>query len=204
MVLTTRQVAASADDAHESDVGVGTNFDRTRSYVRVDAHSQNTSRYNGGLRFANVTIAQGTSILRAWLDIQVIEANPNMNVDIHAEDEDDAADFETTEDVTSRTRTSTSVAWAEDGLPHATWQRAPNIASVVEEVFARATWSSGNALVLLLDGRSDLNRACFVYSYDGDSPRAAQLSIKTGTATAPALTLRNQHSQRNARFAPLL
>jgi hypothetical protein len=204
MALTTYQVGASADDAHEDQSG--NNFSRILSHVLLIADDGGlATRYDGGFRFDNVAIAQGASILRAWFQVQPLADQPNdMNVDIQAEDADAAVDFATTERLDTRTRTTASVTWAEDDLTEMIFSVSPNIASVVEEVLARGGWSSGNALVLLVDGRSDSDKDCWAYSYDGDSGRAAQLSIKTGTAAAPVLPLRNVHQQRNVRFPAFL
>lgn len=172
------QVAAGADDADELDDGTG--FDGVDTEVNCRANSTASSRSNGGFRFTGVTIPQGTTILAATLEVVPIDAtNDNPNVDISAEDVDNAVSFVTTADVTSRVRTTATVTWAEDNIPSP--DTSPDITAVIQEVIDRAGWVSGNALVVFMDGRSDLSRQFRVASFEHATLAAVKLDITYGS-----------------------
>lgn len=189
MTTLNLQVAAGADDAHELDDGTG--FDGVDTEVNCRANSTASNRSNGGFRFTGVTIPQGTTILTATLEVVPIDAtNDNPNVDISAEDVDNAVSFGTTADVTSRVRTTATVTWAEDNIPSP--DTSPDITAVIQEVIDRAGWVSGNALVVFMDGRFDLSKQFRVASFEHATLAAVKLDITYGspqTATPSALGL---------------
>jgi len=169
------QVEEGDDDAHEKDDGKG--FKSTSSDVRMDFNPDSSKRWNSGFRFTNMNIPQGSTIVSAILEIYVIDPNnDDPNVDIFANDVDDAEDFEDEKDVTSRARTTTSVRWTATGTGSG-FQSSPNIATVVQEVIDRTGWTSGNALVILVDGTSEGKKRFQARAYDGNTTQAAKLNI---------------------------
>lgn len=172
-------VAAGADDAHETDFGAG--FSSSLNEVFASSNTGSTSRYNGGFRFTNVTIPQGETITAAYLTVQPISTSADdANVDILAEDVDNAVDFSTNADVTSRVRTTASVAWVQDSLGAAD-VNSPEIKTVIQEVIDRPGWASGNAMVILMDGKSNVNKTFQVKSRDSSATLCARLHIEYGS-----------------------
>lgn len=177
MTVLNLQVAAGTDDAHERANGTG--FTATDSYLNCRA-SATVDRGSGGLRFANVTIPQGANIISAVLTVEPIGATvDNAAVDIRAEDVDNAANFSTTPDVISRARTVASVPWTEDDIP--VGGTSPNIAAVVQEVVSRAGWVSGNALVIIIDGRLSPDKAFRPASFEHATLNPIKLDITYAT-----------------------
>jgi hypothetical protein len=56
-------------------------------------------------------------------------------------------------DLSRRRRTTASVSWHPNaGTVSAEQERSPNLAPILEEVFAQTGWQPGNAVVLLIRG----------------------------------------------------
>lgn len=175
-------VADGNDDAHENQSE--TNFSATNAVLQMDSASATGSRWNTGIRFPNLTIPQGSDILDATITAVVRATNVDSpELDIYFEDVDDADDFATTADVTSRTNTLASIEWSDTNIGAGT-QTAPDVAILVDEVVKRPGWSSGNAMVALFRGRSTDDAENFRFrSYDFNSSVAALVS---GTYEEPA------------------
>ena len=183
-------VAATLDDAQESDVQ-GSGFSTGSTNDRADSNTGvGYSRYNSGIRFTGVTIAQGSTIDVAYIGVYMASGDgyDDANSDIYCEDVDDAADFATTANVTGRTRTTASAAWVGDNLaPSAAYVNSPSIIGPVQEVVSRVGWASGNALMVLVDGRSDVNKIFYWRDYTGDSVHPSTIHLEwteTGGAGA--------------------
>jgi hypothetical protein len=175
MTTLDLQVAASADDAHEQNDG--TNFSSTGIRVRCTGHTTNNNRYNGGARFTNVTVPPGATIDTAYLTI-VAPTEDDPNVDIYGNDVDNAADFSTEADVTSRVLTTATVQWTASNIGTATPVNSPELKTVIQEIVDRAGWSSGNAMAIMMRGRNDAISDFRVTSYDDDPADAVKLHIE--------------------------
>lgn len=129
-----------------------------------------------GLRFLGVGVPQGAVVTNASVQFTVDEVDTAAAaLVIEGEAADDAASFG---QVSPRSRTSASVAWA----PPA-WgtvgeagpdQRTPNLAAVVQEIVNRPGWSSGSALALIFTGSGTRTAE----SFDGNSFAAPTLHIE--------------------------
>ena len=173
MTTLNLQVAAGADDASEQSNGAG--FDGTGINVRCDAATGSTRRF-GGFRFSGVTIPQGATIFTAVLVVEPESSGvDDARVVISAEDVDDAVNFVTDADVVSRIRTETTVDWTQDGV--AVGGSSPDISAIVKEVIDRAGWVSGNALVVFMDGKSDLNKQFRPASFEHSTRNPVKLDI---------------------------
>lgn len=145
-------VAASADDAAEN--ANETAFSDNAITLRADSSGGESTRWNAGMRFTNITIPSGSTIASATLTIDMPDAvDDNPDLDIFANDVDDALDFAAEIDVTSRVRTAASTPWVETNLG-AGLSTSPNFASAIQEVINRGGWVGGNALVVLMRGRT--------------------------------------------------
>jgi len=101
------------------------------------------------------------------------------DVDIAAEDVDDAVDFLADADVTSRVRTTASVNWSDTDLGTGSHIDSPSITTVIDEIQARGA-ASGYNICILADG-SNLTppeSGCRTVAYDGTPADAAILHIE--------------------------
>jgi hypothetical protein len=149
--LTTAEirVAAGSDDAEERSSG---SMYLTSSDLELVYDQSNQTV---GMRFNGVAIPPGATIYNADIQFKVDETNSGpTSLTIAGEDTDDALTFTSSSgNISSRTRTTTSVAWSpvawttvgEAGAD----QRTPDIASVIQEIVNRPGWSSGNSLVII-------------------------------------------------------
>jgi len=137
-----------------------------------------------GMRFRNVKVPQGATILHATLKIC---ANPNglkarLDGLVKSEAADNPAGFTPTGRlVWQLTTTNASVAWkwtTDAPWSADTWYDSPDIGAVVQEIVNRPGWASDNAIVLIYAPSAvmfgDERR---FWSYDGDPTKAVKLSI---------------------------
>jgi len=183
----TRQVAAGTDDAEESVVDGS--MHRSSSDLEL-IHESGSDDQLVGLRFRDLTIPQGATILNAYVQFTADETyDGKMSVRIRAQAIDDAPGFSsTTYDISARAKTDACVPW----MP-AEWdtvgeagaaQRTRDLSTVVQEVVNRQGWTSGNAMVLIVEGGYGRRTA---EAYDGDPSGAAVLHVCYATRdTAPA------------------
>lgn len=110
-----------------------------------------------GLRFQNVTVPPGATIVNAYLEFRSA-ANDSSSTDliIHGQDADNPGTFSGNSDVSNRlnsSATSATVNWNNVSA----WSflgayQSPDISSIVQEIVDRGGWNSGNAMALLIDG----------------------------------------------------
>jgi len=134
-----------------------------------------------GVRFQNVDIPPGATIYYADIEF-VIDDGSNTgtsNITIYGEDADDANEFNaddaSSDNVTNRTLTSSTVAWTgaprpRSGEPLIT----PDISSVVKEIVDRSGWAKNNDMAFVFTGSGDRREA---HSYNGDADNAPVLRV---------------------------
>jgi PKD repeat protein len=168
------RVVASSDDAEETGSGSVSLGSSDLELVR-DSTNQTV-----GLRFTRITIPRGATIVNAYVQFKVDEADSEATtLTIGGQATDNAPTFTTTsKNVSSRPRTAALVTWSPSP-----WtsigaagpdQRTPNIAPIVQEIVSRAGWSSGNALVLVITGTGQR----VAESYNGDAAGAPLLHVE--------------------------
>ncbi len=156
MTTVNYQVGANNDDATEQQNDTG--FDAGQNTTGADSNTVIADRSISGHRFTSVTVPKGAQIITATIQLKPVNATlDDANIDIHAEDVDNAVDFATTPDVWNRARTAASVAWVADSLG-TSYVTSPELKTVIQEIVDRGSWASGNALVILLKGKSDVNK----------------------------------------------
>lgn len=186
------RVTAGNDDAEEGDDGPGVmDIDSSDLELAWDHDDPNRAQ-TIGVRFANVTIPQGATILSAAIQFACDEPDKNrnpFNVTISGEAVDDAALYENIDNnISSRSRTVTSVIWAD--IPDWTVeheagenQRTPDLGAMVQEIVNRSGWAEGNALAFILEGEGTRTAE----SFDGASELAPTLLVTfIGEQTAPS------------------
>jgi hypothetical protein len=176
------QVSSSSDDAEEDGAG---NVDLKSSDLEMvyDKGDQII-----GIRFNNVTVPPGATVIDAWIQFTVDEdkATPT-SLSIAGQLSNNAAEFTTSRyNISSRPLTSARVSWT-PGLWNVVGaagdaQRTPNLAPIIAETISQDGWSSGNSLAIIVSGTGER----VAEAYNGDSPKAAKLHISydTGGGTA--------------------
>lgn len=171
----TYKVLSGADDAFENDDGSG--FDGTSAIVAVASNTTPASRVNGGLRFPGVVSALRGQIDSAILRINVINAAiDDIDAVIRAHDVDDAPDFNTVADVSSRVGTYAGVAWTQDSLGTG-WVESPDIWPVIQEIVNKPGWTPYNGVSLLLLGNNAAAKSLWFNSYESNPALAAELVL---------------------------
>ena len=132
-----------------------------------------------GMRFADVAIPQGATILGAHLRFKAEETHSDpTSLSIQGEAADHAVTFTTTSgNISSRPRTTAAVPWSppawtkrDTGLD----QQSPDIATLVQEIVDRPGWSSLNALAIIITGTGER----VAESYQGDAAGAPLLHVE--------------------------
>ena len=183
--MATFQVAANTDDVIRSLSDDG--WSLTTDYIYAGANNVWWQR-GCGMRFTNITIAQGATIDTAKLTLRArfSEGGTVVRTRISAEDVDDAitfADNKATFDTRWANRTTARVDW--DAIPawtSGTDYDSPEIKTVIQEIVDRGGWVSGQDMVIFWDDFDDrsthnLNTARSAYSYDGSAANAPKLVI---------------------------
>lgn len=179
-------VTGNNDDAWEAQNGGLFTASDTRHIVQ--AWSTTDARINAGARFQNVTVPAGATINSCVLQIKAIATSEDdMRGDAFFEDVDDAADFATTADVTSRAVTASSVSWVALATG-AVYVSSPSLVVPCQAVINRGGWASGNDVVVIVKGKNATNNTGNFYgeSFDnaGTSPSLLDIDYTAAGATA--------------------
>lgn len=183
----TIPVIQSTDDHEEiaNDSGTAGQIDSGDLDLGKDAGN----KMRVGVRFQDVTIPQGATIVSAYIQfvsgsgVEVLSfpQNREVKLKIKGEDKDDTLTFaqenKNIKDRWDNYDTSNDVSWT----INTDWAAdekvlTPDLKDIVQEIVDRSGWTSGNAMVFMLS-RSDRDNKRVVYSYDG-SPVDAVTSKK--------------------------
>jgi hypothetical protein len=135
-----------------------------------------------GARYQIVAIPNGATIISAFLTLEIDHSDKNDAEGAwYCQAADSASEFSATaNDISSRSRTSASVAWTTNDLGSAgTIITTPDLAAPVQEVINRAGWASGNSLVFIYGHTS--TEALQVASFDHTTRQEPRLSIEWQT-----------------------
>jgi type IV pilus assembly protein PilY1 len=155
----TAQIATGNDDAENS----------TRSSGDLDFESG----VSVGLRFQDMNVPQGATIISATLNITAESSDSGSSTDItiYGEDEDDADSYG---NVSTRTKTSASVLYEPPNWTSGTTYTTSDISTVVQEIVNRAGWADGNSMAFIMETTGSKRRGI---TYNTDPTKAARLSI---------------------------
>lgn len=167
------QIAAGADDARERSDGVA--FSSFLSPCDFTSSTVATQRWNSGFRFDGVTIPKGVEVSSATLELYLEVIYDDPNCDLDCEDVDDAPDFVDTADINDRVLTGNPVSWVETASPG--WYESPSFHAAAESVFSRGGWASGQALVVIVKGKSNQYKGCKCKAREGSTTLCAKLHI---------------------------
>lgn len=192
------QVGASTDDAEHASINndsgrsVTTGSiiagDLTNTLLSPGSHGSN-NEHSAGARFTNVTIPQGATINSATFQMRANASyNAGSNVikyHVSGQAADNAATFAIAANMTTTNRprtTAVSADWTQTSVTGGTWYSI-DVTSVVQEIINRAGWTSGNALVIIVDTHVDttLGEWQDYDSYDGSAANAPKLDVDYST-----------------------
>ncbi len=180
-VIIDVPVRLSADDAEEVAATGAVQLNSSDLELVKDTTEQVV-----GLRFSSVAIPAGSTITAAWVQFETDElSSAAVSLTVRAEATDNALTFTTAPfNVSSRPRTTTSVAWAPPP-----WtilqernggQRTSSLTHVLYEVIARPGWVSGNAVAIVLTGTG----ARTAEAFDGTAPPVLHVEFTPPAAGA--------------------
>ncbi len=191
-------VSASSDDAEENTTTGKIN----RNSSDLELVDQETHSQLVGMRFNGLTIPQGATITKAFVQFQTDETySGTTSLMIHGQATDNAPTFTTVNaNISSRAQTNAAVDWTP-----APWtnigeagaaQQTPDIASIVQEIVKRQGWSSGNSLALIISGSGQH----IAESFDGDAAPVlhVEYSLRAGNNQMPVV---DAGSDQTATFA---
>lgn len=170
------------DDGHYDDSGEAFSF-RPDALIHYFGITPGTR--SAWLRYTGVAIANAATVTAATIDFLTGSDTDtgSVNVDIKGNNVDSATAPTSNSDGRSKARTGASVNWVPVGWGTAgVTESSPDISSIVQEIFDRAGWASGNALMILIDR---VNTGATAYrsfqSYDSGAGNVAILNITYST-----------------------
>lgn len=174
-------VNQSTDDAEEDSNG--TVYTNSNDLELVDDTGLNYLNQKIGIRFSNLGIPQGATILNAYIQFETDEVSTTAtSLAIQIQDDANPATFGGTNNISTRTLIANTVNWSP-----AAWNTAneatadqltPNLAGLIQQVVNKAAWSPGNALAFVISGSGQR----IAESYDGSAaPKLIVEYSLTGT-----------------------
>lgn len=135
-----------------------------------------------GLRFQNVSIPQGATILNASIDFTPsVGASGATTFNVQVQNSDHAEGFSSADgeltDAINRPRYADVVPWSvtDDWIKDQPLN-GPDVTSWVQAVVNRGGWCGNNAMAFFLTGSSQINR--YFYSYEAGDDREPKLSVE--------------------------
>jgi hypothetical protein len=178
----TARVSQSSDDAEETtNTGVVYMTSSDLEFTRDD--DGNRGQQLIGMRFQNVQIPRGNTITNAYIEYETDEtSSETTNLMFYGEASDNPATFtEAVNNISSRPKTSSSVSWNNVSAWNTVNEkhRTPNLSSIIQDIVNRPGWSSGNSIVILVEGSGKRTAE----SYNGESANAPLLVVDYTTKT---------------------
>ena len=171
---TCVRVGSTTDDAEERASGA-MSLNSSDLELIFDANDQTV-----GMRFVGLNIPQGATIVSATLQFTVDEAaniNPCILMIYGEADDNPVAFTQSNGNITSRLRTTASIDWSPpDWLvvgEAGPSQMTPDLTSILQEIVDRPGFTTGSAVVLILDGVGQR----VAESFDGSSESGPELCV---------------------------
>jgi hypothetical protein len=184
-VTIIQPIESASDDGFWQE---GTSaFDNTNRLTRWGYQGNGgVTSDNSFYRFDNLRVEQGVTVTSAVLRFlpSGSDTNTTVNVLINGVDEDDAAAPSTFAEAEGSTRTTANVAW--NSVPSfisPVPQASPDISSIVQEILDRPGWSSGNAMVLLVEDNGSTIASDRVRNSDSFESEGAAVRLEITLAT---------------------
>ena len=171
----TISVGSGGNDVNED----GSSYVPSFAAVWFGNAGSTTASYTG-LRFANINIPQGATILSARLEVYSASQPQWIAISFQyaGEASDNSAPFSAGSKPSQRPLTaarvnhSSSVNWNAN-----TWYQLDDIRVIVQEIINRPGWQSGNSLSIILRGTGTAYGRKFVRAFEGGATGAVRLII---------------------------
>jgi hypothetical protein len=170
MTVVSVRTVASTDDAEEYSGG-----SMTTGSFDLDIGTTSWS----GMRFRSISIPRYATITKATLTFKARGGSSSASqTTFYGQATSNAAAFSSTSyNISSRSRTTASVAWN----PIPSWTNnytytSPDISTIIQEIVDRSDWSSGNNLVIVCNTPSTGQRSA--ETYDGEPASSPLLYIE--------------------------
>lgn len=178
----------------------GSNFQNDSVVGFADSNTTSANRGVSGIRFVPNTMAQGATINSAAFKLySATDSVDNPYIDIFFEDVDDANDFNVTQDVLDRVNTTATIDVESDGIGFDYVEMvdkddSADVRALLQEVVDRGSYVAGNEFVVLVRGKSALNKTFRFLNADHPSvPFEAQIDIDyTNPAGGSIVVLRRR------------
>ena len=184
-ITISSRIATGNDDVEESSTG---SMYMNSSDLELVYDNTSTGNQTIGMRFNGLTIPQGATITNAYVQFTVDETNSGAtNLTIQGENVNHSAAFTSaTNNVSSRAKTSASVAWAPASWTSAgqsgSAQQTPDLKNIVQQIVNRSGWTSGNSITLIITGTGERTAE----AYEGSSSSAPTLYVTYSTGGSGA------------------
>ncbi len=190
------EVAAQDDDILVWWTGAAWTSNQTGTILRVGYYDATDQRCGAGMRYLNVTIPKDATITTAYLKLIPTStwSQTTVNAVIVGEDVDDAAIFSTIADYKTRrgltdapgvsggSITTASISWDNiGGWTAGSEVQTPDIKTIIQEIVNRASWASGNDMVIFVDDHAASSET------DANYHSRTWASYDNVTYTAPTL-----------------
>jgi type IV pilus assembly protein PilY1 len=148
-----------------------------------------------GVRFRNIALPQGATILNAYLEFTAYQNSPSSTAsfDIAGVDQDDPSSFRSYSRYKLRDIAKTSaVAWT--GIPR--WYKnysyqSPSVKGIVEQIVGRTGWEPGNEMMFVFSNFSGTRGA---YTFNGKPSGTVRLVVEyEGNATPGSTSTVREH-----------
>jgi type IV pilus assembly protein PilY1 len=189
------RVNTSENDAEESSNG---NVSLSGNAFNMNANQTN------GLRFQNVLVNQGASILSATLEFTAQSTdNAGTSITFKGQAADNSSGFvNVNSNISDRTTTSASVNWTPGDWTKNNTYVTPDLKTIIQEIVNRNNWQPGNALAIIQTASSGGRDA---YTFNNQPADAALLKIKVqsgGVAASARKTVRSRLKEIVNEFVP--
>lgn len=191
--LTSEQSGGANDGGRAVTTGIVTL--NPTPYIAPGSHAS-ANEWTSALRFTGVTIPQGTTLTQVLLKCTAWEtysASPNVvKFWVSAEAADNSAALTSTNadlGTTARPRSTATVAW-DMSVMNADQEYSVDITTVLQEIVNRGSFSSGNAVTIILDTHADctMNEWQNLWSYAGSTTKAPKLEFTYGSPPPTQMT----------------
>ena len=164
------------DDVEEADDGTG--FTPGGNYVTVESSSVDSTRKNAAFRFTDIPVPNKASIISSTLYLQAVDdTDDNLSSIVYGEDVDDSENFTDTPSINSRTLTSANVPWEILNTGVITIS-SPDLKTIIAEITSRDGWEAGNALTIIVKGKTTGNNKYKAKAKEALSGYEATLEIE--------------------------
>lgn len=172
-------IVASGDDGgwHNTSTGF---YSTTSSPIRLGDASGTDADRNAWLRFLNLDIPPGATILTATLKVKAVGVSgtiPQLKID--AEKSVNPAAPTSRSNVNAKVHTTANVLWTPASWGVGSTQTSPSLVTVLQEIVNQVGWVRGNPIQLfVLDNQAgNVTGQISFTSFDGDPASAAVLNF---------------------------